>query len=260
VVALLPAGDCEIPVSFIKQLLNKNNVLRSSWKIVHSNDLDNVGQLVEWIQNNEDESGQLILIASNANEQPEIALGMVEHADKSFLILDTTLKSPAPFSLLEKTVYERSLLNNVDLVLLRKDNSVKITGTSKILEGRQIHLHHHVALNHQSDIERLQRFIAGKAIGLVLCGGGAFGTAHLGMIKALQEHGYNFDIIGGTSIGSVIASIYAMGYAPDEALLHLEDVFIKKKALGKYSIPFYSFIDHKHVDEALKNAAANTDT
>ena len=257
VVALLPAGNSAIPDTFIKKFLNINNELSASWKIVQATDFDNVDQLIEWIQNNENQSHQLLLLATGSNEQ--LALAMAEHADKTFLILDNTQKSLNPISVIEKKVYESSLLNNVDLVILREHSSVKITGTAKILKGRKIHLHHHVALNNQPDLERLQRFIAGKAIGLILCGGGAFGTAHLGMIKALQEHGYYFDIIGGTSIGSVIASIYAMGHDPDTALAHLEEVFINKKALGKYSIPFYSFLDHKQVDVELKKAGDNTD-
>lgn len=254
VVALLPAGGCIIPDAFIEQLLGVQNALNTPWKALYATELENVEQLDRWIQDNEAPSGQLILVASGAAEQSGMALAMAEHADKSFLILNTAPDNPALVSALEEAVYENTLLNNVDLVLLRKDNSIQISGTAKVLEGRNIHLHHHVALNHQPDIERLQRFIAGKATGLVFCGGGAFGAAHLGMVKSLQEQGYVFDIIGGTSIGSGIAAIYALGLGPDKALAQMEEMFINKKALGKYSIPFYSIIDHRHLDNELKAA------
>src|SRR5574344_1497606 len=46
-------------------------------------------------------------------------------------------------------------------------------------------------------------------VGLALAGGGIRGIAHAGAIKALEENG-----IGGTSSGSLIASLYAMGYSP----------------------------------------------
>lgn len=51
-------------------------------------------------------------------------------------------------------------------------------------------------------------------IGLALSGGGIRGIAHAGVIKALEEENIQIDIIGGTSSGSLIASLYAMGYSP----------------------------------------------
>ena len=52
-------------------------------------------------------------------------------------------------------------------------------------------------------------------IGLALSGGGVRGIAHAGVLKALEDNGIKIDIIGGTSAGSMIASLYAMGYEPD---------------------------------------------
>jgi len=49
-------------------------------------------------------------------------------------------------------------------------------------------------------------------IGLVLSGGGAKGFAHIGVIKVLEKAGVKIDYIGGTSVGSVIAALYASGY------------------------------------------------
>ena len=51
-------------------------------------------------------------------------------------------------------------------------------------------------------------------IGLALAGGGVKGAAHIGVIKALEENGIKIDAISGTSIGSIVASLYAMGYTP----------------------------------------------
>ena len=55
-------------------------------------------------------------------------------------------------------------------------------------------------------------------IGLALSGGGIKGAAHIGVIQALQEENINADIIGGTSIGSIVAALYAMEYTPKEML------------------------------------------
>ena len=52
-------------------------------------------------------------------------------------------------------------------------------------------------------------------VGLVLSGGGAKGFAYVGLLKALQEAKLPVDYIGGTSIGSIMGGLYAVGYSPD---------------------------------------------
>lgn len=55
-------------------------------------------------------------------------------------------------------------------------------------------------------------------LGLALSGGGIKGAAHIGVIQALQEANINANFIGGTSIGSIVAALYAMEYTPAEML------------------------------------------
>lgn len=52
-------------------------------------------------------------------------------------------------------------------------------------------------------------------VGLVLSGGGAKGFTYVGLLKVIQEAGLPVDYIGGTSIGSIIGGLYAVGYHPD---------------------------------------------
>lgn len=59
-------------------------------------------------------------------------------------------------------------------------------------------------------------------IGLALSGGGARGIAHLGVMKALQEMGIQFDQIAGTSAGAIAGALVAQGYSPDESLKIIE--------------------------------------
>ena len=51
-------------------------------------------------------------------------------------------------------------------------------------------------------------------IGIALAGGGIRGIAHAGVLKALEDNGIKIDAIGGTSAGSIVAALYAMGYKP----------------------------------------------
>ena len=55
-------------------------------------------------------------------------------------------------------------------------------------------------------------------IGLAFGGGGTKGFAHLGVLKAFEENGIVFDEVAGTSVGSMVASLYAFGLSSDEML------------------------------------------
>ncbi|KXZ40333.1 NTE family protein [Alkalithermobacter thermoalcaliphilus JW-YL-7 = DSM 7308] len=53
-------------------------------------------------------------------------------------------------------------------------------------------------------------------IGLALSGGGVRGAAHIGVLKVLESYGIRPDFIAGTSSGSIVASLYALGYSVEE--------------------------------------------
>src|SRR5690349_5434882 len=52
-------------------------------------------------------------------------------------------------------------------------------------------------------------------IGVTLSGGGAKGLAHIGILKAIDSAGLKVDIVTGTSMGSIIGALYAIGYSAD---------------------------------------------
>ncbi len=61
---------------------------------------------------------------------------------------------------------------------------------------------------------------AGKqqSVGLVLSGGGAKGIAHIGVIKALEDHDIPIDYVAGTSMGAIVGGLYAAGYTTEEMM------------------------------------------
>lgn len=65
-------------------------------------------------------------------------------------------------------------------------------------------------------------------IGLVLGGGGAKGAAEIGVLKALEEEGLEFDYIAGTSIGSIVGALYSCGYRASD----LENLFLSQSWLN----------------------------
>ena len=60
-------------------------------------------------------------------------------------------------------------------------------------------------------------------IGLCLSGGGALGYADIGVIQALEDHQIFPDVISGSSMGSIVGSIYAAGYTPAQMLQFIKD-------------------------------------
>lgn len=53
-------------------------------------------------------------------------------------------------------------------------------------------------------------------IGICFSGGGIKGAAHIGALKAFEEENIEFDYIAGTSSGSIVAALYAVGYKSEE--------------------------------------------
>lgn len=65
-------------------------------------------------------------------------------------------------------------------------------------------------------LNRLKNLKRPIRVGLVLSGGGAKGLAHIGVLKILEKSGVKIDYIGGTSMGSIIGGLYAIGYSSSQ--------------------------------------------
>jgi NTE family protein len=61
----------------------------------------------------------------------------------------------------------------------------------------------------------LARDLTGLKVGLALGGGGLKGYAHLGVLRVFERLGMPLDFLAGTSIGGVVASLYALDHGPD---------------------------------------------
>ena len=81
-----------------------------------------------------------------------------------------------------------------------------------------------------------------QKVGVVLSGGGAAGSAHVGVLKSLEENNVPIDYIVGTSIGALVGAFYASGYSPDEIEALLNSSGFRDAATGtieeKYSFYF----------------------
>jgi len=74
-------------------------------------------------------------------------------------------------------------------------------------------------------------------IGLALGGGGTRGIAHIGVIKAFEEKGIQFDLIAGTSAGSIIGAMWAGGKSASEMLEIAKSLRVKDIRKSKFFMP-----------------------
>jgi len=109
------------------------------------------------------------------------------------------------------------------LVLLQDPALEEPTGTGAWLEPRDVDQHLHLRRGNERDLGRIARILSGRAVSLVLGGGGARGYAHIGVVRAMEELGIPIDMVAGTSMGAIVGGAYAAGSTAAE----LED-FVRK--------------------------------
>ena len=64
-------------------------------------------------------------------------------------------------------------------------------------------------------LDRVARYVAGGTVGLALGAGGAYGYAHVGLLRALEEGGVPVDLVAGTSMGAIVGAMLAAGVPID---------------------------------------------
>lgn len=87
-------------------------------------------------------------------------------------------------------------------------------------------------------LRRLARSILGCTVGVAFGGGAAFGIAHVGVLKALEEAGIPVDIVVGTSFGSIVALGYGMGMDPDEMVEIARRIGNRRTVLSALDVAF----------------------
>lgn len=183
----------------------------------------------------------------------------LRHADEVLLLADAghdpglsaveqaCLSPAAPISIARQT-----------LVLLHRTDTRIPTGTTRWLNARPDARHFHIRPERPADMGRLARIVSGRAIGLVLSGGGARGFAHVGVIKALEEAGIPVDMLGGSSIGAVMGMVLTLGRNADEVAAAVRKAFLEHprgNVTGDYNfIPLVSLIKGARTRSAMTQA------
>ena len=110
----------------------------------------------------------------------------------------------------------------------------------------------HLRRGDPGDLARLVRQLTGRAVGLVLSGGGARAYAHIGVIRALSERGVPIDHVGGASMGAVIAAGLALGWDLDELDQRIRRAFVASSPLDDIAFPMLAMTRGEKVARRLE--------
>lgn len=206
-------------------------------------------RILNWLNELEAETEFIVYVADEElNDWTRVC---IRQADAVLLIADAACSPHLNAS--EELALSVHPPSSARLVMVHDNRSAAVSGTPVWLDARpHVGHHHHVALEDGSDIQRLVRFISGKARGFVAAGGGSLGSAHLGVYKAFVEAGACFDYLGGTSSGAAMMAGFARGLDPEQIDRGTHDIFVKGRAFRRLTVPHFALLDHKVFDRALR--------
>jgi NTE family protein len=213
-----------------------------------------VGRLIDEVEGAHD----FVLLVGGSS--PDFWTGCcVRHADEILLLADPSREPRLHAS-------ERVLLMDAPaaieaaqiLLLLHPADTRMPQGTGRWLARRPVTEHMHLRRGHEPDVARLARVQSRSAVGLVLAGGGARGFAHLGVYRALREQGVEIDVVGGTSIGAVMALPVAADQSSDAAESLLRRAF-GRNPTGDWSVlPLLSLIKGRRLRRIVAESVAES--
>jgi NTE family protein len=179
----------------------------------------------------------------------------IRNSDEMLLVADAT--QPPAVNAVETVCLDgrpaRSEAAEI-LVLLHPTDTVTPKGARAWLARRQVTGHVNLRLGLERDTARLARLLSRTAIGLVLAGGGARGFAHLGIWRALNERGVEIDVVGGTSIGAMMAALIAFD-PPRERAIEIARRAFGANPTGDFNLlPLVSLIKGRRVRKAVHSS------
>ncbi len=201
--------------------------------------------LVEWLNQMESEYDYLIYAAS-AQAGPWLRR-CLRQADRVLLLVgpDQTGKVPQ----IDDELLQHRLEVPLDLVLPRPQPLADLPALRARYGSDG---HHYWQLADDHSVPRIARQLCGQAVGLVLGGGGARGFAHIGLLRALEELGVRVDLLGGTSMGALIAALSAYGLSADELTREIRTTFVDNNYLNDYMIPRVALIRGRRFLQRLR--------
>ncbi len=260
VIALLPAGNSALPDGFLMRIAEAfDAVVAAGTPVVPldrgTSEAADSGEYQSWLAEQEAKGAYVLIDGSGPEDWGQM---VCRNADALVMVARPGQADPEP-NAMEISAMRSIAEPQRTLLLLRKSTDKSISRSSEWIDPRSPKLHHHVALDNDADFTKVARFLTGRAVGIVLAGGGALGCAHLGVIKALRQADIPIDFIGGASAGAAMGGAIARGMSVDETLDQMEAMFIHAKAMKRLTLPIYSLLDPTVFDSELRTRYGTRD-
>ncbi|HUL16138.1 MAG TPA: cyclic nucleotide-binding domain-containing protein [Terriglobales bacterium] len=140
------------------------------------------------------------------------------------------------------------------LVLVHEEEAP--SGTKRWLDARPVERHFHVRLEQNEDVERVARFMTGRAVGLTLGGGFARALAHVGVFRAFADLGVGIDAIGGSSMGAMVGALLAMNWEAERIVQEIS-AGCANPYFGDLTFPFIAFKTGKSLSALIRRLFAD---
>ncbi len=215
--------------------------------------------LAAWLDEQETRHRFVLTLADPG--EPVWTRSLLRQADRILLVARAT-DDPADPNIARWTSIQedRDVPVRTVLVLLHADGTAVPRGTSRWLDAHPVDRAYHAREDRDGDFARLARFLAGRAIGLVLAGGGAKGFTQVGILRALREEGLEVDLVGGTSIGSILAATVAFDWDDATRIDNLRSAFVATNPANDYAVPpLVSIVRGRKMERLLHRFIGDTE-
>ena len=249
--ALIPLGP-DVPSAALAGGLAE--MITESGQRVRVVDAVYTDRTTEWF--NEMEAAHDFIVYLGESEASPWTQLCLRQADRILLVAPAGTAPGAPAEL--ETVLDKAPRGRSELIILQHDNISQPSGGAAWLERYPVDFHCHVRPSSRADLARVARLATGRAVGLVLSGGGARGFAHLGVIRALQEAGVPIDLVGGSSMGAIVAAGVALEWDMAELEDRLRRAFVESNPFSDYTLPFIALVKGRKVSQRLREHFGDT--
>lgn len=253
--AILPAGPNVPSARFAVMLADALGRIGNRVQMLGPESVD---QEPEWFARCEMESS-FVLYRADATQTPWTEL-CLRQADCLIAVRSADHDGPTVLPFDVETVQSGAVFHRRrELVLLHEGHDPAPGSTTPLLAGGLYGHHHHVRLDIHADIDRLARLLTGHAVGVVMAGGGARAFTHIGVVKALRQSGVPIDLVGGTSMGAIVAAGVASRWNDEELNERFRRAFVDTNPLNDYTVPLISLFSGRRVTRLLRAAFGEKD-
>ncbi len=216
-------------------------------------------QLTQWLDDQESQHEFMLYVTDSfRGELSEWTRRCLRQADEVLLLADAPQASNLTPVDEQYWMSEQQTSVPHTLLLLHPPDTAHPQHTAQWLALRPaVKRHYHLRPELPRDMARLARILSGTSVGLVLAGGGAKGFAHIGVLRALQEWNIPIDVVGGTSVGGLVAATFSFDEAIEPTTRHLRKAALFNPTKDYNVLPFISLVRGRRMEQMIQTCISD---